>query len=186
MLDKGIIDLCKKGDRKAQEKVYKHYASKMSAVCLRYCRTSFEAEDVFHDSILKVFKHLHSYKEEYPFDVWVKRITINTAINHYNKNIKFSDHDSINSDANENESGFIDSIDYLSDEELLLIINKLPDGYRLIFNLYGIEGYTHKEIAEMLHISEVTSRTQFFKARKLIKSILINHKKISNEYQQRQ
>lgn len=184
MLNKEIIDLCKKGDRKAQEKIYKHYAPKLSAVCIRYCRTSFEAEDIFHDAIIKVFKFINSYNDEYPFDAWIKKITINTAISHYKKNIKFSDHDSIE-DSNENNSGLIDPASYMSNEELLKIINKLPDGYKLIFNLYGIEGYSHQEIADMLNISEVTSRTQFFKARKMIKSILDKYNKTPNEYQQR-
>lgn len=170
MSETEIIQGCLKKQASAQEKLYGHYARKMIAVCVRYTRSRFEAEDVFHDAFVKVFANIHNWKGG-SFEGWVRRIFVNTAINHYRQNRKYFDHvDSAY--AEETLSSSDNVIADLSNQELLNMINGMPDGYRLIFNLHVVEGYNHSEIAEMLHIAEGSSKSQLSKAKAYMKKLL--------------
>ncbi len=174
MLDNEIIRLCISGDRKAQEKLYNFYAAKMKGVCLRYSKSIVESEDVFQDGFVKVFANLKNYKGQGSFDGWVRRIMVNTAIDNYKKNLPFKNSAQFD-ELIEDDLKAVEIKDGLQEEDLLKILANLPDGYRVIFNLYAIEGYSHKEISEMLHISENTSKSQLHRARKLIQQILFKY-----------
>lgn len=148
------------------EDIYKQYSSKMYGVCLRYARNADDAKDILHDGFLKVFKCLNEYKGTGSFEGWIRRIMVHTAINAYRtyKSKWFSIDENFEVD-DKNEITVEDDISY---EELISHINTLPDGYRMVFNMYVIEGYKHQEIAEILGISESTSKTQLHKARKML------------------
>jgi RNA polymerase sigma factor (sigma-70 family) len=150
--------------------LYERYASKMYAVCLRYARSTADAADILQEGFIKVFMSLNTFKFEGSFEGWIRKTMVRTALRKYQR---------IRNDME--ESGFefmpdysVDSeaISQLSEEELLKIISKLPEGYKNVFNLVAIEGYSHKEAAELLDIQEGTSRSQLTKARqKLVEAI---------------
>jgi RNA polymerase sigma factor (sigma-70 family) len=170
MTEQEIIEGCLKNKASAQEKLYSLYSRRMMAVCLRYTRSRFEAEDIFHEAFVKVFKSMHSWQGG-SFEGWMRRIFVNTAINHYHQNKKYFDHvDSTHAESmmtsNENV------ISQLSNQELLELINRLPDGYKLIFNLHVVEGYNHGEIATMLNIAEGSSKSQLSKAKTYLKKLI--------------
>lgn len=166
-----IIAGCKQGKANCQEKLYQLYSRRMMAVCVRYTSSRFEAEDIFHEAFVKVFKHIESYSGG-SFEGWVRRIFVNTAINHYHKNRKYQeqlDYSTIEDSAPSTE----DIISQISGQELQTIINQMPEGYKLVFNLYVIEGYNHREIAEALNIAEGTSKSQLAKAKSFLKKTLL-------------
>jgi len=170
MTEEEIIRGCIDRKASAQEKLYGIYSRRMMAVCLRYSRTRFDAEDIFHEAFVKVFNNIHLWSGG-SFEGWMRRIFINTAINHYHQNKKYRDH--IDSSFVENTLSSTDNIiSQLSNQELLELIAKLPDGYRMIFNLYVVEGYNHVEIAEMLNIAEGSSKSQLFKAKAHLKKMI--------------
>lgn len=168
-----IISGCINGDKRAQKMLYDRYSAKMLGVCLRYMKNLDEAEDVLQDGFIKVFTYIGQYRFEGSFEGWLRRIMINTALNAYRSNLKHHFH----SDIDEQQNYLPDTItedaySKLSVEELLKVIQSLPHGYRMVFNLYEIEGYKHKEIAEMLKISENTSKTQLLKSKIAIRNKL--------------
>lgn len=177
MTEKELIISCKKGDRKAQKDLFNRFASKMYVLCLRYARHRLEAEDIMQDAFIKVFKNLDQFQFKGSFEGWVKRIMINTALKNYQKSSfqkeEIGIHDSYN------ESSSAKAYSNLGQQELLKLINDLPNGYKLVFNLYAIEGFKHKEIAKMLQIDEGTSRSQLLKARKALQQKIIELEKIS-------
>jgi len=149
----------------------------MYSVCLRYVNDYAEANDVLQDSFLKVFKKIDLYDNKYSFKNWVKRIVINTAISNYRKNHKHYTNINI-SDINEDKlCDYVHDNSKYSMEELLLIIKSLTPGCKIIFNMYAIDGYTHKEIGNMLDISESTSKSQYFKAKAMIRKKLNSYGK---------
>ena len=161
-----LIEACVKGDRLAQRKMYDLFADRMYMVCLRYTKSQQEAEDVLQDSFIKVFKHLKGYRGESRLDYWIKRIVVNTALNSQRKKLYMYPMVDIEEVKNEfNESKVLSNFRL---EELLSMIRELPTGCQTVFNLFAIEGYSHKEIAEMLDVSEGTSKSQFARARKLL------------------
>ncbi|AHM62984.1 RNA polymerase, sigma-24 subunit, ECF subfamily protein [Flammeovirgaceae bacterium 311] len=169
-----IIEGCRQGKPSAQEKLYNLYSKRMMAVCVRYTKSRFEAEDIFHEAFVKVFNNISKYKGEGSFEGWVRRIFVNTAINHYNKNRKFQkqvDYSAVEEMTPTSE----DIVSDLSGKELLTFIDQLPDGYKHVFNLYVMEGYNHAEIGEMLQIAEGTSKSQLAKAKVYLKNILLKH-----------
>lgn len=178
MDEKKLIQACIKEDKSAQKALYDLFSAKMYFVCLRYARHEAEAQDILQDAFIKVFDKLDSFRFNGSFEGWVRRIMVNTALNYCRKstykyeNIGIEDYQDkvVNSKA----------ISRLSEQELLSIIQQLPDGYRMVFNLYIIEGYSHKEIAEMLSISENTSRSQLAKARKWVQNVLEKLKTSNN------
>ncbi len=160
-------------DSEAQEKLYKLYAPKMFGVCLRYAKNHMEAEDVLQEGFIKVFLHLKDYRNEGSLEGWIRRTIVNTAINFYRKSIKSSkdlDIDGIEIANSDDET----VLDQLSTRELLDAIRELPDGYRIVFNLNVLEGYTHKEIGQMLSLSENTSKSQLSRARQVLQKKLKN------------
>lgn len=170
-----IIAGCQQEKPSCQEKLYKLYSGRMMAVCVRYTKSRFEAEDIFQEAFVKVFKNINAYKGG-SFEGWMRRIFVNSAINHYHKNRKYQDQQDY-AGVEEIISSGEDIISQLSGKELMLVINQLPDGYKLIFNLYEIEGYNHREISEMLGIAEGTSKSQLAKAKSYLKKMLL---KLSN------
>lgn len=170
-----IIQGCLKGDRISQKALFDRFSGKMLAVCSRYSRHVMEAEDLLQDGFIKVFTNLEQYKSEGPFEQWIRRIMINNAIkNCHRKSFQneYSAGDEIPEIFEEPEI-----IESMAERELIKMINELPDGYRMVFNLYAIEGYSHKEISEALQIEESTSRSQLVKARKVLQDKLLKHQK---------
>jgi len=168
-VDEKIVEGCIAGKRRAQKQLYEKYAPGMLGICLRYCKSIAEAEDLLQDGFIKVFKNIKQYRHEGSFEGWIKRIMINLAITHFNKSkIQFEE---INegkieySDETSKDESFLP----VNKEVLLDIIQNMPTGYKMIMNLYVFEGYDHQEISEILKISENTSKSQLSKARKYIK-----------------
>ena len=168
-----LIDNCKKKDNKAYEILYKKYYRVLYSIALRYARTSFEAEDILQDSFVKIFKSISSYQMEGSFEGWLKRIVQNTAINSYKSNLKFNNNINVADEGQEvMDDNFTAIFETFETKDVLTLLNNLPDGYRIIINFYCIEGYTHKEIAEMLNISIGTSKSQLFKAKEYLKKVI--------------
>lgn len=167
---KKIIKECKKGKIAAQHLLYMHYYSYAMSICLRYSKTREIAEEILNDSFLKVFKNIKKYNSDYPFKSWLRRIIINTAIDHYrtaeSKPLKYKNinMEVINQTKNK-------ALDNLQIDDILYLLRKLSDTHRIIFNLYEMEGYTHKEIAEMLNITEGTSRSYLKRAKEKLRTL---------------
>ena len=167
-----IIKGCQAHKASAQEKLYALYSRRMMAICLRYTNSRFEAEDIFHEAFLKVFRNINAWQGG-SFEGWMRRIFVNTAINHYHQNKKYFDH--VDSAHAENSLSASDNvISTLATQELLGLINGMPDGYKLIFNLHVVEGYSHTEIAELLSIAEGSSKSQLSKAKAHLKKLIEN------------
>ncbi len=165
--EKDLIQGCIKENRAAQKALYDYYCRKMMVVCQRYAKSTQEAEDILQDGFIKVFANINSFRGEARLSTWITRIMINTALNAHRQKLyllPMVDVDGI--DIREDEqvslSGF-----HLND--LMAMVQSLPDGCRLVFNLFAIEGYGHKEIGEMLGINEGTSKSQYNRAKSLLK-----------------
>lgn len=156
-----LIEACLKENPSAQKLLYDKYSSKLYGICLRYSKNEEEAQDILQDSFIKVFTKLHTYQFTGSFEGWLKRIATNTSIEYYRKKINTDEVDEIVF----NPYLSVDSDKSLEVEELLKMIQELPEGYRMIFNLYAIDGFTHSEIAQKLGISEGTSKSQLSRAR---------------------
>jgi RNA polymerase sigma-70 factor (ECF subfamily) len=165
-----IIQGCLEHKASSQEKLYALYSRRMMAICMRYANSRFDAEDVFHEAFVKVFKNIHTWSGG-SFEGWMRRIFVNTAINYYHQNKKYQSH--IDSSYLENTVSSTENIiAQLSNQELLQMISRLPEGYKMIFNLYVVEGYDHAEIAEMLNIAEGSSKSQLSKAKAYLKRLI--------------
>jgi RNA polymerase sigma-70 factor (ECF subfamily) len=176
VLEQQIVTGCKAGKAKFQQMLYEMYYGKMLSVCLRYAKDREEAKDILQEGYIKVFSSIHNFKGDGSLEGWVRRIMVNTAINHYHK-VKKVNFNSIEDDFNEpSEQGVFDQeiIQQLNYEDLLILVRALPPAYRTVFNLYVIEGYNHKEIAELLNINEGTSKSNLAKARAKLQKQL-NH-----------
>jgi len=164
MTDKQLVKKCLRNADGAVDEFYNRYGSAMYGICLRYSKSRMDAEDILQEGFIKALTKLKEFRNEGPLGGWIRKIVINTAINFYrNKNSQFLNIDDVNYD---NEDLDKDIISQLSVNELLGFIQELPEGYRMVFNMYVIEGYKHKEIAETLNITENTSKSQLAKARK--------------------
>jgi RNA polymerase sigma factor (sigma-70 family) len=178
-----IVKKCLNGDSSARETLYKHYAPKMLGVCMRYTKSLSDAEDVLQDGFIKVLRFIGSYKSEGSLEGWIRKIMVNTALNHYRSNLKFKFHEELD-DYNAGAGVETDVYSNFAVEDLLKLIQNLPEGYRMVFNLYEIEGYSHKEISNLLGFSESTSKSQLLKARASLRNKLIalkNEMKTTNE-----
>ena len=165
-----LLGACKKNDRLAQRELYERYSRKMFAVCLRYVRDKVEAEDLLAEGFIKVFTHLENFKEAGSLEGWVRRIMVNECLSHLRKQ-RLMYVESSAEDWQEVTESFDHSTQMHADE-LMDMVQELPTGYRTIFNLYAIEGYSHKEIAEMLNINENTSKSQLSRARTFLQKKL--------------
>lgn len=165
-----LIEGCRKGDRACQKALYDLYCRKMMVVCLRYSKSTQEAEDILQEGFVKVFQGLNEFRQESKLSTWITRIMVNTALNFQRKKLYlFPMVDVEDIDIPENEI----SISGIHFAELLAMIQALPQGCQVVFNLFAIEGYSHKEIAEMLGISEGTSKSQYSRAKVLLQSKLL-------------
>jgi RNA polymerase sigma-70 factor (ECF subfamily) len=167
-----IFEQCRKGNTNAQRMLYELYKGRLMGLCRRYTQNRDEAQDVLQESFIRIFTHFDQLRSPEKLESWMKSTTIRTAINFYHKGkgraLMFT------SPKEYDECDAVDgsSMEHFSDEFLVSIINRLPDGCRLVFNMFAIEGYSHAEIAEMLNVSEGTSRSQFHHAKLLLKQKL--------------
>lgn len=175
--ERELIEGCMREDRKCQQEVFRRYASKMMGVCLRYARHQMEAEDLLQDAFIKVYNNISKFEYKGSFEGWIRRIVVNTALKNYSK--KSFTYEQIGVEEQPESSAPPEVYAHLHEEELLKLVADLPDGYRVVFNLYAIEGYSHKEISEMLGCQESTSRSQLVKARKLLQSQILKLQKIA-------
>ena len=165
-----IIQGCMAGDRKFQQALYNHFSGKMFSVCLRYANEYNSAQDLLQEGFVKVFKNIDKFRSEGAFEGWVRRIFVNTAIEHYRKHVNlYALHDS---EVNYYETYEDNALETLKHADILKMIQTLSDGYRTVFNLYVIEGFSHKEIGEMMNISEGTSKSQLARARYLLQKMI--------------
>jgi RNA polymerase sigma factor (sigma-70 family) len=174
--DKELIERCLENDPKAQEFLYKRFSRRMYGVCMRFARNTMEADDILQEGFIKVFTFLKDFRQEGSLEGWVRRTIVNTAINYYNSKQNEWNETSIDK-ADSYQSVNEDILEKISTADLLHLIQELPEGYRMVFNLYIIEGYNHQEIAEMLHISENTSKSQLSRARIALQERLKQRKK---------
>jgi RNA polymerase sigma-70 factor (ECF subfamily) len=171
MSDEEMVKRCLRQDAEAQRALYDRFARQMMAVCMRYAGNPMEAQDMLQEGFIKVFEKLGQFRGEGVLAGWVRRIMVNEALIYLRKNKKHQFIDEINDDHEMGHEG-VDALETLAVEALLALIAGLPSGYRTVFNLFAVEGYTHKEIAEMLDITESTSKTQFHKAKKQLREQL--------------
>jgi RNA polymerase sigma-70 factor (ECF subfamily) len=165
-----IIQECVKKQHDAQRMLFEKYAGKMMSVCLRYTNDQQEAQDLLQMGFLKVFDYIHQYKGEGSFEGWMRRVFASIAIRQLSKKMMdFTSVDVVNNAALTEDPAIISKI---SEDEIHQLIRSLPTGYRTVFNLHVIEGYSHEEIAELLSIKPSTSRTQLLKARKLLQALI--------------
>ena len=165
-----LIEGCIRGDRKMQYALYERFASKMYGVCLRYAANAEEAEDILQEGFVKVFRKISSYRGDGSFEGWIRRIFVNTAIEHFRKKSYLQPI----SEQEENtiEGKYISVLDKLAEKDIIKLIQQLSPGYRTVFNMYVIEGYTHKQIAESLNISEGTSKSQLSRAKLILQDLV--------------
>jgi RNA polymerase sigma-70 factor (ECF subfamily) len=188
IVEESILEGCISGRRDAQYQLYRKFAPTMLAVCFRYARNRDEAEDFLQEGFVKVFQKISSFRKEGSFEGWMKRIMINHALNEVKKNRKVPFHEDIEGI---NETQIIDAhevaenVEPVQADALLEMVRTLPEGYRIVFTLYVMEDYSHREISEALNISESTSKTQLLKARRLLKNKLIayNKTRVIHHYQ---
>ena len=167
MTETQLIEGCLNGNRSAQKELYNLYSRKMMGLCIRYVGDRETACDLLQDGFVKVFTSLHLYAGLGPFDAWVRKIFANVAIEYLRK--KDVLHDAEDLESLDEVSADETAVSMLTAQTIMEWIEKLPSGYRTIFNLYAVEGYSHREIGDMLHISESTSRSQYARARQWLK-----------------
>jgi RNA polymerase sigma factor (sigma-70 family) len=167
-----LIERCLKGDREAQKALYEHFYGYAMSVCLRYAPSREESREILNDGFMKVFTRLNQYDDRSPFKAWLRKIMINTAIDHYRKHSKHYHHREINESTAQISSPHHDSLGDISYGELIQMIQQLPPSYRTAFNLFAIDGYTHEEISDQLNISIGASKSNLFKAREHLKALL--------------
>jgi RNA polymerase sigma-70 factor (ECF subfamily) len=166
-----IVEGCRRNERKFQKLLYDQYAKQMYRLCLSYIKESDAAQDVLQDGFIKVFKNIENYDDSGSMEGWIRRIIVNTAIDYLRSKKRlgnFIEYD----DAIKSKEVTNDGIYTVNVESILLKVNQLPDGARAVFNLYALEGYSHKEIAKQLEITEGTSKSQFSRAKNLLKDWL--------------
>lgn len=164
MTEREIIAGCLRGDPGSQRELYERYAASMFGICCRYVRDRAAAEDLLHDGFITVYTKMGEYRGEGSFEGWCRRIFVNTALGYLRRQKVMGIPDQLEG-VRSLDTKETDAIEKMSGDELLRIVAELPDGYRTILNLYAVEGYSHKEIGEMLGISENTSRSQYSRAR---------------------
>lgn len=177
--DSELIEGCRRGQRAFQKALYDFYCHKMKVVCLRYSKSTNDAEDILQEGFVKVFRSIENFRGESSLSTWMTRIMVNTALNHYRKSVHLYRVIDVNEidlpDTEVNLSGF----HFI---QLLEMIQSLPSGCQQVFNLYAIEGYAHKEIAQMLQISEGTSKSQYARAKQLLREKLTKDSNYLNQY----
>lgn len=173
MIERQIIDGCLSGDSSARRELYERYSKLMYGVCCRYIKDREMARDLLHDGFITIFTKISEYRGEGSFEGWCRRIFVTTALGYLRKKNPLNESDDLQTQyaLSGNESS---AIEKMSADELLSTIGKLPEGYRTILNLYAVDGYSHKEVAEIMGISENTSRSQYSRARAKLADMLAN------------
>lgn len=166
-----LMDGCKANNRQMQELLYRQTAPKMLAVCMRYAKDKMEAEDVLQMGYVKIFKNLTNFKGDGSFEGWMRRIMVNTAIESYRKNLRSLAVVTIDEVFEQPATDF--DMSSLAVQDLMKVIQKLAGGYKMVFNMYAIEGYSHKEIAQTLGISEGASKSQLSRARAILQQEIL-------------
>lgn len=167
-----LISGCQKGKREYQQALYDKYSKGMYLVALRYSKMQQEAEDIIQESFIKVFKNIKNFRKDSSLAYWIKRIVVNTALNHQRSKLylyPMVDVEELNNWSD--RENIISSLNY---EELLNLIQELPTGCQVIFNLFAVEGFKHHEIAKMLEISEGTSKSQYSRAKSLLSEKILS------------
>jgi RNA polymerase sigma factor (sigma-70 family) len=171
MDDITLVNECVKGNARAQRMLFDKFAGKMMTVCLRYAKNTEQAEDVLQDGFVKVFMKLSDFKKEGSLEGWVRRIMVNTALDQIRREVKFkSDLDIEDVGYKIENNAFI--TEQLMADDLMKLVRAMPDGYRIVFNMFAIEGYSHAEIAETLGVTENTSKSQYSRARAYLRERL--------------
>ncbi len=171
-----ILPLVLKSDRKAQYEFYMLLVPRLKGVSLRYLKSKEEVEDILQETFLSIFSNIATFKGESKVETWATRILINTILQKFNRDKKYAFSD-VEDEVIEDKGNFSVTDSNLLHEELIQLVNKLSDSKKIIFNLYVIEGYSHKEIAELLNITESTSKTQLFRAKETLIEL---HKKMNH------
>ncbi len=167
-----LIRYCKAGERKAQELLYKKFAAKMLGVCMRYSTDRMEGEDMLQNGFIRVFQKIGDYRAEGSFEGWIRRIMVHSSIEYYRKHHKVLQLVDLEDASNEASVDPLATAN-LAANDLLVLIRQLSPGYRLVFNLYAIEGYSHREIAELTGMTEGASKSQLSRARTVLKQQII-------------
>ena len=180
--DLEIIAGCARHERKAQQMLYDKYSRFLLGICMRYVSDRAEAEDILQDSLLKIYFSIKDFSGTGSFAGWMRKVAVNTAITHYHKNLKHRYHIEIEEyvSVETGVSSFEESL--FNADELQKVLNDLPAGYRMVFNLYAIEGYKHKEIAEMLGIDTNTSKSQYSRAKAVLRDKLGKLSRLKKEF----
>lgn len=172
MTEEAILSGCLQNDAGAQRELYSRYSPKMLSVCYRFAHNREDAEDMLQEGFIKVFSQVHTFQNKGAFEGWIRRIMVHTCINHLKKNKKFNESvDIIYANGVQIREESVPSI--VQAKQIVECIRLLPLGYRTVLNLYAIEGYSHKEISDMLDVEESTSRSQYTRAKQMLEDILI-------------
>jgi RNA polymerase sigma-70 factor (ECF subfamily) len=178
MTEEAILQGCLKNLATAQRELYNRYSPKMLAVCYRFAHNREDAEDMLQEGFIKVFSQIHTFQSKGAFEGWIRRIIVHTCINNLKKNKRFNESlDIVHAHGVQIREESVPSI--VQAKQIVECIRILPIGYRTVLNLYAIEGYSHKEIADMLDIEESTSRSQYTRAKQMLEDILIKKKILS-------
>lgn len=161
-----LVAACLKGNRESQKQLYEHYAPKMLGVCYRYAHSREEAEDFLQEAFITIFRKLGQFRNEGSLEGWIRRIVINTSLNGIKA--RYPVNESLEDLSPESFTHHITVAQAHQEKDLVALIRTLPEGYRTIFNLYAIEGYSHEEIGQLLGIKAVTSRSQYARAREVL------------------
>ena len=162
-----LIQGCIDGNRQMQELLYKKFSPKMYGVCLRYAGNAEDPSDILQEGFIKVFKNLNKFRGEGSFEGWIRRIFVNTSIEHFRKKVKLYNVTEVQENTIEDKE--LDALDLLATKDIINIVNELSPGYKTVFNMHVIEGYSHKEIADLLGITEGTSKSQLARAKGVLK-----------------
>lgn len=165
-----LIAGCLEGNRRMQEELYRRFSPRMYAVCLRYAGNAEEAEDILQEGFIKVFKKLDSFRGDGSFEGWIRRIFVNTAIEHFRRKRYLMP--VTEKEENTIEGKYVSVLDNLAEKDIISLVQELSPGYRTVFNMYVVEGYTHREIADMLGISEGTSKSQLSRAKVILQDMV--------------
>lgn len=168
--ERDLISGCIEGNRRMQEELYRRFSPRMYAVCLRYAGTAEEAQDILQEGFIKIFKKLETFRGDGSFEGWIRRIFVNTAIEHFRRKKYLQP--VTEKEENTLEGNYLSVLDELAERDILDLVQQLSPGYRTVFNMYVVEGYTHKEIGDMLGISEGTSKSQLSRAKVILQEMV--------------
>ncbi len=176
--DEKLIKQCVDGNEKAQKALYDKYSATMMGVCYRYAKNHTDAEDILQEAFIKVFTSIHQFRNAGSLEGWIRRVTVTTALNYMNRSKQIRESISLESMAYEVPLQAEEASIKLNGKDLMDCIQSLPDGFKAVLNLFAIEGFSHREIAGMLDISESTSRSQYTRAKALLAMRILEQNKI--------